>query len=336
MKRFHKNRLTALLLTSVLLLGALAGCGSGPSGASAPPASGGDGVKVAIVMPGSINDMSFNASAYEGLKEAEERYGVETSYTENVGASDMEQFIRGYADQGYALIIGHGFEFTDPINKVAKEYPDIKFAISSGTDEVALEANVCSINTNNVQEGYLQGVAAALVTQTNKVGFIGTSEIPSIVDARRGCREGVAFVNPDIEMVEVLTGSFDDMQKAKESTLSLIDQGADVIINFASSTSAAVLEAVKERDVQAIGTITDQNSAAPDNIPVSVIKDAGMMVTILCRDVVEGSFESTFKPIGLAEGAIALSPWYGDIPQETKDAMQDVVDKLNSGALNPQ
>ncbi|WP_197686553.1 BMP family protein [Thermanaeromonas toyohensis] len=188
----------AFFLT-LTLLAVLVGCGSKPqpgssdTGVEASPSGEAKGgkkqLKIALLLPGPINDMGWNASAYEGLKQAEKKYGASVAYVENVAQSDMEENFRGFALQGYDLIIGHGFQFGDAAKKVASQFPKAKFVVTSSN--ISQPPNVASVNIDNEMQGFIMGAIAALMSKSKVVG------------------------------------NFNDINKAKEMALAMIAQGAD-------------------------------------------------------------------------------------------------------------
>jgi basic membrane protein A len=291
-------------------------------------------LKVGLLLSGPISDMGYNASAYEGLMEAQKKFDIEVNYHENVAQSDMESILRNYAVNGYGLIFGHGYQFTDAIVKVAAEFPDIKFVINSGRD--AFPPNVASSATSSSQQGFLMGATAALITESKIVGAIGGQEIPSIKETIEGMKKGVAYVDPDVKILTTFTGSFDDVAKAKETALAMIDQGADVIMASANQAGLGTIEACVEKGVLAIGCNEDQNPIAPDTVVTSGIKSVKDSVVFMVEKVLNNEFEPIVYKLGVKEGVVYLAPWHGfeeKIPQEIKDEIAQITQDLADGKI---
>src|SRR5690554_4005147 len=180
------KRILALLIAVTLVLGLVVGCGQTveneqpnvENGEAEVEQEESEKLKVALALAGPVNDMGWNASAFEGLKEAQEMFDIEATYQENVQQSDMEEVFRNYALSGYNLIIGHGFQFGDALKKVSEEFPETKFVVTSS--DIFQEPNFASVNLDNEQKGFLAGAVAALLTESNIVGYIGGQEIPPI------------------------------------------------------------------------------------------------------------------------------------------------------------
>lgn len=166
------KKIISVLLCVVMTAALMVGCGS----KDAKNEEGGkkDGLKVALCVTGSVNDMGWCQSAYEGLKLVEEKYGCDVTYTENLAAADMAATFSDYAANGYDVVIGHGFQFGDPALEVAEQYPDTKF-ICIEADAAA--DNVASYVMKCEEAGYLNGMLAASLSETGKLGFIDQSRV---------------------------------------------------------------------------------------------------------------------------------------------------------------
>ena len=332
------KKLFSTLLVFVLVVGLLAGCGNTDSSGDVTGEQKGSGegnLKVAALLPGPVNDQGWNATAYNGLKLVEEKFGAEIAYTESVPVSDYEETFRNYAVAGYDIIIGHGFEFGDTAMKVAPEFPETKFIVTS--TNISQEPNVASLNTDNFEQGFIQGVVAATLTETNTVGAVGGLEIPPIIDSLRGFEVGAKYINPDINVLTVFTGDFEDAAKAKEMAVALIEKGVDILMVDADQAGIGSIEAAADKGILAIGANGDQNALAPDTIVTSGVDDLAMALEILVQDILDGKFEAKYYDLGVAEGAVYLAPYYGfedKLAQEDKDAIAQVIEDMKSGKLD--
>ncbi|MGN7456535.1 BMP family protein [Paenibacillus pasadenensis] len=333
--RMRTSRLIALLLALTLLL---AGCGGNKAaGTTAKPeaeAAGKSGFKVALLTPGAVNDNGWNSVAYNGLLKIKDVLGADTQHSEKVGQSDAAEFIRGYAQDGFQVVIGHGFEYAEPMMEIAKEFPDTWFLVTSAA--VSQEPNVASISINNREQGYLMGTAAALLSKSGKVAAIGGTDIPPITNSVAGFKEGAEAAVPGIEVFTAMTGSNDDIAKAKETAISMIEKGADVVMANANAAGNGGIEAAKQKGVLSIGSNVDLNALAPDTVAVSVIQDYPAAMASVVKDIKEGRMKAEPKMLGVKEGAVYLSPYHGfesSIPQAVKDKIEAVFVSLHSGEL---
>lgn len=325
------STLTALLLVFSLILTSCGKSEGTNEGANSGNNEGNKKFKVALLLPGTINDNGWNATAYNGLKLIEKELEAEVAYTEKIPQSDFEEIFRNYATQGYNLVIGHGDEFKDAGMRVAKEFPDVSFLITS--TNVSQAPNLASENTNPGEMGFLEGVVAALATKTNKVGAVGGMELISITMACEGFVAGAKYINPDIDVTVTMTGDFDDAVKAKEAAKALIAEGADVVMLDADQAGLGVIEACKEKGVYAVSSIAPQHELAPDTVLGSGISDVPLAMELIAKHVMEGTFEAKYYELGLTDGAVYFVP-NPKLESIYKDKLNEVIEDIKSGKIN--
>ncbi|HEU5162555.1 MAG TPA: BMP family ABC transporter substrate-binding protein, partial [Thermoanaerobaculia bacterium] len=197
-----------------------------------------DKVHVGIVFDiGGKDDRSFNAAAWEGVKRAAEDLPIVLRDVEPGDPTSIEPAMRAFAERGYDLIIGVGFAQTPIMESVAKDYPEINFAIIDGVIDLP---NVASLVFKEHQGSYLVGLIAAHTTKTNVLGFIGGMDIPLIRKFKVGYAEGARSVNPDIRVIDNYVGvtdaAWNNPGKGKELAVAQIGKGADVIFTAAGNS----------------------------------------------------------------------------------------------------
>jgi basic membrane protein A len=289
---------------------------------------------VALLLPGPINDMGWNASAYGGLQLIEETYGADISYAESVGQSDMEEVFRSYASIGYDLIFGHGSQFTDAAIAVAAEFPDTMFVLINGN--APTEPNLACVQVADEQQGFLMGAFAALMTESGTVGVIGGLEIPPITNAVNGFIAGAQYINPEVEVLSGMTGSFDDVNAAKETALAYIDNGADYVAAIANQAGLGSIEACEDQGVYAIGANQDQFDISPSSVVVSVMKEVPIAFDFAYKTFVDGNLNAEVYRLGVKEGVVFFSSYHDFedfVPQEVKDRMDEVIAELSAGNI---
>ncbi|GHT92992.1 BMP family ABC transporter substrate-binding protein [Spirochaetia bacterium] len=293
-------------------------------------------LKIGLLLPGPVNDGGWNASAFEGITEIKKKYpNAQISYQESIPPSNFEEIFRSYASQGYTMVFGHGYEFGDAAVKVAKEFPNVKFCVTSS--DITSPPNVSSLRNNYQEMGYLMGVVAATMTKSNVVGFVGGMEIPSITEPFYAFEAGVKATKPSVRVISVLTGSFEDVAKAKEAALTIIEQGVDIIFQDADQSGFGVFEACREKGVLALGSIGDQAEIAPDNIITSgVCALSKAMVGVFDR-VVDGTWGPNPYAMGAKEDAVSVAPFRkfeSQVPQALKDQLTKLLADMRSGAFD--
>jgi len=326
-----------VLVMIVLLVGGLftlSGCGSKKSD-EAPGPKQDDQLKVALLLPGPISDQGWNASAYEGLKLIEKDFGAKIAFSESVPLSDIEEVFRGYALEGYNLIFGHGFEFGDGAEKVAAEFPNVNFVVTSTT--IYKEPNLSSVKNDSLQQGFLAGIVAGLLTETNVVGSVGGMEIPPIVQYNIGFKLGAEYVNPDVTAITAMTGNFEDAAKAREMADAMIDRGADVITHDADQAGLGVIDAAKQHGIIAIGAIGDQYNLAPGTVVTSSLNLMPLTFEVVAKMMTEGTLEPKSYTFGVKEEVVALAPfrgWEDKVTDEFKQKIDEIVKDMADGKID--
>ena len=321
----------ALTMTAALTVSMAAGAVSVMAADEKDPKD----VKVALVLPGSANDKGWNQEAYDGLEKIKD-LGCETAYSENVQASDYETIFRGYADQGFNVVFGHGTEFEDAAEKVAEDYPDTIFCITSS--DISQDPNVCSLQNLNNEQGFIAGVVAALATESKKVAAIGGMEIPSIQSYIMGFEQGVEYVDNGTEALTAYTGDFSDATKVKEQANAFIEQGADIVSQDADEAGLGLFEAIKDAPdgVYAIGAVKDQYDECPGKVLTSATNQISDGMKVAIEDYIKEGLEAKCYKFGIKEGVIGLADYHDCADVLTDDEKQfvtDTMDKIANGEI---
>jgi basic membrane protein A len=264
--------------------------------------------KVAVILPGPISDRGWNYSGHQGLKKAAEARGLTFAYAENVGVADAQAALRDFAEKGFSPIFAHGFQFGDAALITAKAYPKTYFAVIHGGVQNGM--NLASFPTAIEEGGFLAGVLAAQWTKTKKVAAIGGLKIPPIHNAMLGFIEGVKYADPNVKVVSVWTGSFTDVALAKETALSTINQGVDVIFMEANESNVGIISATEEKKVFAIGYAMDQSELGPNSVLTSTLIHFPISYGAVIDSVRQGTFDGKSRKMGVADKVIELAPFH--------------------------
>jgi basic membrane protein A len=191
------------------------------------------------------------------------------------------------------------------VEKVATEYPDIKFTI---IDMVVDKPNVQSIVYKEHEGSFLVGALAAKASKTNTVGFVGGMDIPLIRKFACGYKQGAVYASNDITVLENMTGStpaaFADPAKGSELAKSQMSKDADVIFAAAGGTGLGVYQAAADAGKYAIGVDSNQNHLQSGSMLTSMVKKVGVSAYGSWEEAMEGTWEPGIKVLGLKEGAI--------------------------------
>ncbi len=336
------KKVLVMLLCGALLL---AGCSKAPKDSEkSKESTNKKSFKVAMITSGGgLGDRSYNDSAYEGLQRIESELGMEIKVVEPADVSEGEKYLTELAKAGYDLVATLEYGHADVLNTVAPQFPDTRFV---SFNIVVDQPNVTSVIFKEHQGSFLAGALAALVTtdasidKTNDkkiISAIGGVQSPGIDKFIVGFEEGAQYIDPEIKVLKGYSNSFGDPAKGKELALVQIDQGSDVIYQIAGGTGEGIFEAVKDKNVFAIGVDSDQDYIVPGNILTSMMKRLDMAMVMLAEKLKDGTIkDNNVIELGLDEGT-ELSPM-----EHTKDMLKpeyleqlhDISKKIISGEIN--
>ena len=250
-------------------------------------------------------DKSFNEAAFNGAEKFKADTGVQYRDFEVTNPSMREQALRNMARRGAQVVVAMGFAQAAAVETVAQEFPETKFTL---IDMVVDLPNVQSVIFKEHEGSFLVGMAAAMASQTGKVGFVGGMDIPLIRKFALGYVEGAKHVNPDIEIFQNMTGTtpaaWNDPTKGGELARSQFDRGADVVYAAAGGTGIGVYQAAKDAGKLAIGVDSNQNYIHPGTMLTSMIKRVDVAVYESFRAAQEGTWQGGIQVLGLAEDGV--------------------------------
>ena len=318
---------------------------------------GGGKLKIGLVTDtGGVNDKSFNQSAWAGVQKAAQEFGYEAKYIESKQPTDYEKNIDQFATQNYDVIITVGFLMGDATAVKAKQYPKIKFAIidnayfpSKGSaacpdtvkdcyDDGGLK-NVSSLMFQEDQVGFLAGVLAAGMSKTGTVCTVSGMQIPPVERFVIGFQNGSKWMKADTKALNVYIPSFTDPAKGKETAISMIGQGCDVIFGVGGNTGNGGLLAAKEQGLMAIGVDVDQYisyAEVQSALMSSAAKNVDVAVYEYLKTVKNGTVKAGAVTANLKNGGVGLAPfhdWDSKIPADVKSKIKEATDGLVSGSI---
>ncbi len=262
--------------------------------------------KLAVVYDaGGKFDKSFNQSAFEGAERFKKETGI--SFIEAQASSDTqaEQVLRGLARKKMNLIASIGFAQTQAVQKVAKEFPNVKFVLIDG---VANGNNVNSVMFKEEEGSYLVGVAAAMASKSKKLGFVGGIDIPLIRAFACGYSQGAKAVNPKSEITQNMVGTtsaaWNDPAKGGELARSQFERGVDVVFAVAGGSGMGTLQTAKEKGKLAIGVDSNQNHLHPGTMLTSMVKRVDIAVYDSFMQMKNGNWKAGVTSKGLKEGGV--------------------------------
>lgn len=338
----HMMRVAVVISAAALTLAA---CGDSESpstgGGTGSTAEGKSDVKVGMAYDvGGRGDQSFNDAAAAGLDKAKAEFGVEATEATAVDKepeSAREERLQQLVDAGHTAIIAVGFAYAPSVTKVAKENPDVHFALVDSAD--AKGDNIANLIFAEHEGSFLVGAAAALKSKTGTVGFVGGVNVDLIKKFEAGYIAGAKAVNPDIKVQsKYLTqppdfSGFGDPAKGKTAAEGMFQSGADVVYHAAGGSGGGVFTAAKAAGKMAIGVDSDQAlTAAPDVrdvIITSMIKKVDVAVYDFIKGETDGSFKAGEQVFDLKSGGVDYSTTGGkidDIKPKLDEYKQQIID----------
>ena len=323
--------------TAIAAIASLAACGKkeeapAPAAtASAAPASAAKAapLKIAFAYVGPVGDAGWTFAHDNARKAIEAAFGdkVQTSFVENVPESaDAERVFRDLASQGNKLIFGTSFGYMEPMLKVAADFPDVKFEHATGFKQ---SANLRSYDSRSYMSAYLAGVIAGKMTKSNVIGVVGSIPMPEVIRNIDAFTLGAQSVNPKIRTKVVWVNSWFDPPKETEAAQSLINGGADVLLQNTDST--AVLQTAEKNKKYAFGWDSDMTKFAPNAHLASAVINWTPYYTKAVNDVLDGTWKgNTATWWGVKEGANDVVAISDKVPQEVKD----LVAKTKAGMVD--
>lgn len=302
----------------------------------------GDGPKVGLAFDvGGVGDLSFNDSAFAGLEKAVKELGA-TCTTGEAGQGEAESAredrLRQMADAGMNPVIGVGFAYSESVNVVAPDYPEVNFAVIDGFDpDKEPNDNVAYLGFAEEQGSYLVGVAAAKKSKTGNIGFVGGVAMDLIKKFEAGYTAGAKSVNPKIKVqVKYIQESdlsgFGDPAGGKQAAAAEFEKGADVVYHAAGGSGAGVFEAATEADKWAIGVDSDQFLSAPadqqPHILTSMLKRVDVATFSMVESVADGTPLTSYTTYDLSKDGVGYAVSGGNVDDIVADldaAKADIV-----------
>ncbi|MGN6145597.1 MAG: BMP family ABC transporter substrate-binding protein [Mesorhizobium sp.] len=290
-----------------------------------------DKLKACWVYVGPIGDFGYSYQHDQGRLHAEKELGdkIETAYLENVSEGpDADRAFERLAREGCKIIFGTSFGFMDPMVKVAKKFPDIKFEHATG---YKTSENLGVYNARFYEGRYVMGQIAAKMSKTGVAGYIVSFPIPEVVMGIDAFMLGAQSVNPDFKLKIVWVNSWFDPGKEADAAKALFDQGADIITQHTDSTAA--LQVAEERGLKGFGQSSDMIKFAPNAQLTSNTDNWGPYYVERLKAVLDGTWKTDNVWLGIKDGAVELSP-FTNMPDDVK-AMAEATKKKIADGWNP-
>jgi basic membrane protein A and related proteins len=338
----HKSKRILLELagwSALAATAALVGCSKKEEAPPAAPAASAaasapakpEPLKVAFAYIGPAGDGGWTFAHDNARKALEKHFGdkIVTSFVENVPeAADAERVFRDFVSQGNKLIFGTTFGYMEPMLKVAADAKDVKFEHATGYKTAE---NMRTYDSRTYEGAYMAGVIAGAMTKTNTLGVVGSVPIPEVVRNINSFTLGAQSVNPKVRTKVVWVNKWFDPPKETEAATSLINGGADVLMQ--NTDSPAVLKTAQDKGKRAFGWDSDMTAYGPKAHLGSAVINWAPYYIKETQDVLDGKWTTGKAWWGVKEGAIDFVSVADDVPAEAKAKLDAVKAGLKDGSF---
>ncbi len=331
-----RSWLKAAALAAVTLLAA---CGKeepppapkAPAPEAKAPAPPPEPFKAAWMYVGPVGDAGWTFAHDQGRKAVEAEFGakVKTTFVEKVPeGADAERVIRDLAVQGNKIIFATSFGFMEPMLKVAAEFPDVKFEHATGYKTAP---NMRIYDSKFYEDTYLAGIIAGTMSKTGTLGFVGSFPIPEVLRNINAFTLGAQAVNPKIRTRVVWVNTWFDPPKESEAAQSLLNGGADVLLQNTDST--AVLQTADKNGKLAFGWDSDMSAFAPKAHLGSAIVDWSNYYKKAVKEAMDGTWKTERTVWGVKEGQNDLVKIADSVPESARKKVDEIKAAMKAGTF---
>ena len=297
--RTRRSLATRLVAVALVLLLVAAGCTGADEDGAGP-------LRIAIVAPSASNDLAFTQSMVDAVDEIAADREVEIAVTDGTFiVEEAAAAIRGYAEDGFDLVIAHGSQYGGPLEEIAPDFPDTSFAWGTAADYKGLD-NLFAYTVRSDEGGYVSGTIAAQITQTGVVGVIGPIEVGDAKLYVDGFVAGVTAADPSVTTNVVYTESFSDVALAAEAAQAHINANADVLTGSAQMVVGATGVAAEHGGVAWFGTQANQTSLGADFVVASQVYHWEALLAEMIDKIDSGTLGGEVMTATLANGGIVI------------------------------
>lgn len=309
------------------------------SAAAASTDASGKTYKIAMVCDSSISDGGWGAACYNAMVSAAKDLGWETQYTDSIDVADYVQSIESYCQLGYDMVFLPGNQYSDATVQVAKDYPDVTFAVLNGSESLPTD-NIMSMLPDAQEIGWMAGSLAGLMSDSGVLGFIGGMELDTTKTKLASYEEAAKVVNPDVKVLSAYAGSFSDTAKGMELAQSMISEKADVFFGDASAVDSGARQAIDAANTDS-GAISIYDIGQPADllgqnpcVISSVVTDNAGMLKICMQAAMDGTFGNQVVYGSLENGCLSVGQINSElVSSDIQAKYMEYVDQMMAGTF---
>lgn len=295
-----------------------------------------DALKLATIMPGSIQDADYNTLGFIAVQDLERELGVQTAYSERVAVPDAGRVMSEYIDDGFTVIWVHGSQFNDTALDLGAKNPDVIFIIEVDSEPAEALPNLWYLDRNFYTGFYVLGAAAALTTESGHIGYIGGVELPFTRAELNAMQQAIDDLGSTADIQYLYVGDFNDPLEARRSAESLISRGVDVIVSSVNLGNYGLFTAAQEADRKVLVTTkyTDKSTHAPQNYLSTDLFDFSTPLVEIVERIVGGE-QGGYLKLEYGEGKPRATQFpLLNISDEISAQVKQISDQVASGAIS--
>ena len=290
--------------------------------------------KIALLLPGSIDDQGWNATNNAGALAAEEELGVKIDVVESVPAEEYESTFTEYAEKGYDLIMAAGSQWDESATVVAENYPDTVFCAING--QISDFPNQIPVFPKEYEGSYLAGIIAGYTTENGQFAVTGGQSNDPMVK-RMDTYEAMAIEVAtergieDAGATRAFVDSWTDVSATKDLIASMIDNGADTVFCYSNEGTSGAIQASEEKDAKFVGFSADKNGES-DCVVGSVSMNWAAVYPTIVESILSGEWTGK-TDIGVAEGVFEVIPT-DQMSEECVAAVDEAIEQIKNGEVD--
>ena len=289
--------------------------------------------KVAALFTQFVDQGNWDPAGYGAYKAMCTKYVFECTYTEEASYEQAPALLRGYAEDGYDMIITHSSGYSAAIEEIAPNYPDVEFVLFSYALDTKGLDNYTAWSVDWGQSGYLNAAVAAFSSATDKIGIVVGENIPSMAFSIDVAKQAVADLAPEKSVEIAYVGSWTDAAKAKELALSLINNGTGFIIPMADTASTGAKQAAEENGIYTLGEYIDEGPQFPDAIVTSTIVDMDSAFDQIGQNFTAGTLNGQIVQLDASTGTLKFTTPFKHVDPAVEARVMQVAADLASGLI---
>lgn len=301
--------------------------------AEEPAAADSEPMQIGLVAPSAVNDLAWTQAMYDSINLVAEGRDIELAVTDGTFiVEDAAAALRGYAEDGFDLVIAHGTQYGGPLQEIAPDFPEVSFMIGTSSDFFGID-NIFAYSVDAGEGGYVNGVMAAQLTESNNIGVVGPVPAGDAKLYIDGFVLGVEAQNPDVEVNVNYIDSFSDVLLASEAAKALVGAGADVLTGSAQMVVGATGVAVEE-GIPWLGSQSNQTGLGEDVVVASVVYHWEDLIDDVLDKIEAGTLGGEALSISVADGGLELefNEAFG-LSEDIKTSAEETIAAIGDGSI---